>query len=113
MGVTTDRNSPCLNEFREDGQQECHIVLSDEEIAKGYVQPVRENYIHLKCGVDTRMPNGCALTYARSPQFYGGTFCCGCSAYFNLKDADGKYAFRWSRQMKGAPEYVGQPVEVQ
>jgi len=111
MSVTTDHNSPCLNEFREDGQQKCHIVLSDEEIAKGYVQPVRLKYIHLKCGFETRMLEGCAQTYARKPSFYKCQFCLACRHHFSLKDTDGAYTFRWSSQMPGAPEFVGQPVE--
>jgi hypothetical protein len=47
MGVTTDRNAPCLNENLPDGQHKCHIVLPDEERAKGYVRPLRIQYKHV------------------------------------------------------------------
>jgi|SRR5580698_5955252 hypothetical protein len=47
MGTTTDRDSPCLKEHRPDGQQKCHIVLPEEERAKGYVRPLRVEYRHV------------------------------------------------------------------
>lgn len=47
MGITTDRNNPCLNNIKEDGQQACYLVLSDEERAKGFVRPVRRSYKHV------------------------------------------------------------------
>lgn len=34
------------------------------------------------CGVLTKMPHGCAETYAVNPGYYGSTFCCGCGGYF-------------------------------
>lgn len=33
------------------------------------------------CGTVTNMPLAIAETYARSPEFYGSTFCCGCNRY--------------------------------
>lgn len=33
------------------------------------------------CGVVTSMPQAIAETYARSPRYYGQTFCCGCGTY--------------------------------
>ncbi|MBF6555513.1 MAG: hypothetical protein IVW52_04975 [Acidimicrobiales bacterium] len=50
-----------------------------------FVQPLRNEYIHLTCGVLTRM-NGAGLvrTYATNPTFYGSTFCCGCGDHFPL-----------------------------
>lgn len=33
------------------------------------------------CGVVTKMPQACAETYARKPDYYGSTFCCGCNGY--------------------------------
>lgn len=64
------------------GMHKSYIVLTDEERAKGFVRPVRNSYIHEKCGTLTRM--GCAIaeTYARDPSFYSATFCCGCNAHF-------------------------------
>lgn len=75
-----------------DGQHADHWVLNEAERAKGYIRPVRYTYVHLKCGVVTRMPASCAETYARQPDFYGSTFCCGCRGYFRV-GAEGE--FRW------------------
>lgn len=47
MGITDDRNDPCLDEIQDDGQQACYLVLSDEERAKGFVRPVRTSYQHV------------------------------------------------------------------
>jgi hypothetical protein len=95
MGLTTDRNSPCLKSIRPDGQQECYLVLSEEERAKGFVRPVRRTYRHAACRGMTRMGQAIAETFARNPTFYSGTFCVDCGAHFNLIDADGKPAFHW------------------
>jgi hypothetical protein len=95
MALTDDRNDPRLRETTEDGQQKAYLVLSEEERAKGFVRPVREVYIHLKCGTETRMPRAIAETYARTPGFYGATFCCACGAHFTLRNADGSDAFVW------------------
>lgn len=66
------------------GQQKGYVVLSEEERQKGFVRPVRNKYIHLSCGVVTRMGQALSETYARDPKFYGGTFCCACRAHFPL-----------------------------
>lgn len=84
MGLTTDRDDGCLKIMRADGQQECYLVLSEEERSKGFVRPVRRSYKHLRCGVVTTMAQAIAETYAREPTFYGGTFCAGCRDHFNL-----------------------------
>lgn len=48
MSLTTDRNDPCLKEGqKEEGQNECYLVLSEEERAKGFVRPVRQSYQHV------------------------------------------------------------------
>lgn len=47
MGLTTDKNSPCLNETKDNGQQECYLILSEEERAKGFIRPVRRAYRHI------------------------------------------------------------------
>lgn len=48
MSLTTDPKSPCLNTPKGEGQQnECYLILSEEERAKGYVRPVRNRYIHV------------------------------------------------------------------
>lgn len=47
MSLTTDPNCPCLKEIKPDGQQACYLVLSEEELAKGFVRPVRQKYKHV------------------------------------------------------------------
>lgn len=81
MSITTDRNDGCLQEIEPDGMQKCYLVLSEEERTKGFVRPVRRTYIHTKCGVATTMGQAIAETYARSPTFYGATYCCGCRTH--------------------------------
>jgi hypothetical protein len=83
MGLTNDPQ-----EARESGidpttgMQYKYVVLSDEERAKGFVEPVREKYQHLKCGTITTMALPIAETYARQPEYYGGTYCAGCLSHF-------------------------------
>lgn len=77
----------------ESGQQEGYVVLAEEEIAKGFVRPYRDTYVHNECGTETVMGRTIAETYARDPKFYGATFCCGCRDHFPLdqfvwKDSD-------------------------
>jgi len=74
------------------GQQKAYVVLSDEERAKGFVRPVRQSYIHQKCGVKTTMGLALAETYARDPNFYSGTFCCGCGTHFPV-GPDGEFVW--------------------
>lgn len=95
MGAVTDRNDPGLSKVRPDGQQENYLVLGDEERSKGFVRPVRTSYVHLACGSATKMGQALAETYARQPDFYSGTFCCGCGKHFPLTTPEGKPAFVW------------------
>lgn len=101
MSLTTNRNDECLLKIRPDGQQECYLVLSDEELAKGFVRPVRTSYKHVGppiacegvdgkvyeaghsggCGTLTTMGQKLAETYARNPKFYSATFCCQCGTH--------------------------------
>lgn len=91
MSLTTDRNDPCLQEGKkEEGQNECYLVLSEEERAKGFVRPVRDTYIHKTCGVETKMGKALAETYARDPKFYGRTFCTQCNHHYPVSE------FLWS-----------------
>lgn len=83
-----------------DGQAKDHWVLTPEERAKGFVRPVRESYLHAKCGTITTMPRSIAETYAARPTFYGQTFCCGCNSYLPVGAAGD---FTW----KGTDEKVG------
>ena len=92
--------TPDHRELREDGQQKGYVVLSAEERAKGFVRPVRQSYVHDKCGGVTTMGLALAETYARDPSFYSGTFCAICRAHFPV-GADGE--FTW----KGTTERVG------
>ena len=82
MPLTTDPKDVDHKKFGEEGQQKTYLVLSDEELAKGFVRPVRRVYVHLKCGTVTHMGLKLAETYARDPYFYSGTFCCACNAHF-------------------------------
>ncbi len=82
------------------GQQQGYVVLSEEERAKGFVRPVRQTYVHQKCGAVTTMGRALAETYAREPSFYTGTFCCGCGTHFPV-GADGEFV--WD----GTDEKVG------
>jgi hypothetical protein len=82
------------------GMQKGYVVLSAEERAKGFVRPVRQSYVHDKCGGVTTMGQALAETYAREPSFYSGTFCAICRAHFPV-GANGE--FTW----KGSVERVG------
>lgn len=93
MTITTDPNDPRLQKYRGKGhdtepvdQQEVYLALSEDERAKGYLKPLRDTYIHNKCGVSTRMPMATAETYARDPWFYGGTYCVGCRMHRDLEE---------------------------
>lgn len=84
---TLTDGSPITEDHRElkaNGQQKAYVVLSDEERAKGFVQPVRNAYKHLSCETITTMGKSIAETYARDPNFYSGTFCVCCRKHFPL-----------------------------
>jgi hypothetical protein len=84
-----------------DGQNADHYVLCPEDRAKGYVEPLRLDYIHEKCGGRTSMPRACAETYAVRPEYYGSTFCCHCHDYFPVGE-DGEFIWNdGSRQKVG------------
>lgn len=94
MALTTDPSDPRLTHYtgpEEPGPQaEVYLVLSDEELAKGYVRPYRDKYIHHKCGGETRMGEKLSATWARNPKFYGATYCVHCQAHFPVAE------FSWS-----------------
>lgn len=81
----------------ESGQQKAYVVLTEEERAKGFVRPLRQSYVHVKCGAVTAMNLAIAETYARDPKFYSGTFCVECREHFPLDE------FHWD----GTNEKVG------
>lgn len=96
--LTIDKNDPCLIQGqKEEGQNECYLVLSEEERAKGFIRPFRNAYIHNKCGTRTTMGNAISETYARDPKFYGATFCTGCNTHLPVSE------FTWD----GTNEEVG------
>ena len=104
MNTTLTDGSPVTPAHRDidpaTGQQKAYVVLSSEERAKGFVRPVRNAYMHDKCGGVTTMAQSLAETYAREPGFYSGTFCATCRAHFPV-GADGE--FTWS----GTADKVG------
>lgn len=102
--VALTDGSPVTDDHRElraDGQQKGYVVLTAEERAKGFVRPVRRDYVHSaaspKCGALTTMGIALAEIYARDPKFYSGTFCVKCGAHFPLDE------FTWA----GTTEQVG------
>ena len=104
MNTTLTDGSPVTPDHREidpaTGMQKGYVVLSAEERAKGFVRPVRQSYVHDKCGGVTTMNQALAETYARDPSFYSGTYCVLCHSHFRV-GADGE--FTW----KGSTERVG------
>jgi len=80
-------------EAKPNGQQKDYVVLTAEERAKGFVEPVRRSYVHEKCGNVTTMGQELAETYARCPDFYSGTFCCSCSNHFPV-GASGQFVWK-------------------
>jgi hypothetical protein len=56
MSLTTNPNDPCLIEGQKsEGQNECYLVLSEEERAKGFVRPVRTTYIHIGRKIEKKL----------------------------------------------------------
>lgn len=102
--TTLTDGSPVTPDHREidpaTGQQKGHVVLSEEERAKGFVRPVRRSYVHLTCGTVTTMWVAIAETYARDPNFYNGTFCVGCKSYFPV-GADGEFVWQGTNDKVG------------
>ncbi len=45
--LTTDSKNPLLHEVKANGQNEAYLVLNEEERAKGFVRPVRTDYVHM------------------------------------------------------------------
>ncbi len=81
MSTTDDPRDPRLTHGADAEPMEqapVYLVLSDEERARGYVRPLRTSYRHLVCGFITTMSQPIAETYARSPRFYGATYCAAC-----------------------------------
>lgn len=93
MSITTDPNDPRLKRGSDQEQTEQHevyLVLSEEERAKGFIRPVRKEYVHDTCGAATTMGLALSETYARDPKFYGATYCTGCNKHLPVEE------FTWS-----------------
>lgn len=67
---------------KSDGQHERYPA----KVGPVYVQPIRNQYRHRRCGVVTRCGEQIARTYATTPGFYGATYCGGCQAHYNLEE---------------------------
>jgi len=84
VGLTDDRNDPRLTHGVDDDpteQAEVYLVLSEEDRNKGFVRPLRTTYRHTICGASTSMGMAIAETYARTPTFYGATYCVSCQKH--------------------------------
>jgi len=93
VALTTDPKDPRLGhgvDSEPQQQHEVYLVLSEEELVKGFVRPFRNKYIHQRCGVETIMGEALSSTYARDPKFYGATYCVGCRMHLPVSE------FLWS-----------------
>ena len=67
-------------------QAEAYLVLSKDELGKGFTRPLRFSYTHTKCGAKTSMSQSISETYARDPKFYGSTYCVGCKMHLPVNE---------------------------
>lgn len=87
--TTTDPADPRLGRGGDDSptdQADVYLVLSEEEISKGFVRPLRDTYRHKICRTETIMGQKIAETYARDPHFYGATYCVHCRMHRPLSE---------------------------
>lgn len=106
--LTTDPKDPELTrggDLEPTPQSKAYLVLSDKELEKGFIRPVRDKYVHqymedgtevpyplvsMKgvkgCGAATTMSQKLAETYARDPNFYGFTYCVGCQKHLPVQE---------------------------
>lgn len=102
--TTLTDGSPVTPKHREidpaTGMQKGYVVLSAEERAKGFVEPVRRTYRHLKCDNTTTMGHALAETYAREPEFYSGTYCYSCCSHFPVGEF-GEFVWEGTDQKVG------------
>ncbi len=119
MAITTDRQDPRLAQTDpETGLQSAYVVISDEELAKGYHTPERKANVHIYkldgspvptvllnehvrqsggCGALTTMATAIAETFASDPKYYSATYCTGCRTHLPVGE------FHWD----GSSERVG------
>ena len=91
--LTSDRDDPDIErgvDTTPREQSKAYLVLSDEELDKGFIRPIRTSYLHLICNTVTTMSYELAATYARQPNFYGATYCCRCSMHLPV-GPDGEF----------------------
>jgi hypothetical protein len=104
--LTTDPDDPRLGHGSGPGpQNQAYLVMSQSEIDKGYVRPLRRTYIHTRgaiavpgpdgsgvvgqlCGGQTTMSFQIAATYAADPTFYGSTYCVKCRGHYPVREFD-------------------------
>lgn len=102
--TTLTDGSPVTADHREinpdTGMQKGYVVLSADERRKGFVEPLRDAYVHERCGAQTRMGSALAETYARQSEFYSGTFCATCRNHFPV-GADGEFVWAGTEQKVG------------
>jgi len=82
--TTTDRNDPRLHygyDTKPTPQHDIYYVLSEEELKKRFVLPVRQVYIHKTCGTKTKMSLDLAESYAAAPHRYGSSYCLHCQMH--------------------------------
>ena len=91
--IVTDPSDPRIQRGLDEAprpQNEVYLALSEEEIAKGFVRPVRNKYAHAVCPVGpggvTKMGDALAETWARDPKFYGGTYCVHCQMHRPVRE---------------------------
>lgn len=68
------------------GMHQDYWILSQNELDKGFIRPIRQTYKHIKCGQTTTMNIKIAETYAVNPKFYSGTFCATCGSHFPVDE---------------------------
>ena len=84
--TTTDWNHPGINKRRLDGKNEAYIVLTPEERAKGFVRPLRFDYVHYLCMSTTHIGRAMAESFAAAPKFYSSAFCYRCGEHFHVDE---------------------------
>jgi hypothetical protein len=82
------------------GQHEAYWVLSGAERTKGFIRPVRNSYVHEKCGGVTKMGQALAETYARQPDYYGATMCVHCGSHFPV-GTRGEFVWEGTKEKVG------------
>ncbi len=104
--LTDDPNDPELThgvdpEGTRVPQASAYLVLSAEELEKGFIRPVRRSYWHTTCGAVTTMSIALAETYAADPKFYGATYCTTCQRHARVSE------FRWEVNHDNSDPVVG------